>query len=581
MTNQREISKMRFKVGVFTVLGLAFIGALTVFVNDKPFWWRPCQFVQINIDDATGLKTKSPVRSLGLQVGYLKSVRLFETYVELGICITAPVDVLSSTRAFIRSEGFLGDKFVELKPVHFKNNIETIEEIKVAKKKEARPKKQMIEKKEVAIVKKSADESNSPVVEAPAGGADGAKDEDSVSKQKTSNEKEEHSTDNTGKDDQTFRLKEKKSKSYEIILGSLFSLFGKNAYAEEEDVITPSKVTEDAALDATQNAAETEHVEGLGDSENKPRKIPVGEKSGDMQKIIKQVNVLTEDLTDLTRNLKQALNPTDLKNTMNRINQVLDNAAKTLSPQGNLTLTAQRTLSKLEKSIELLHDQIKRITEGKGSLGKILNDEVYADELERALKNVNKLLNKADQMRLNMDVGAEQLTAYNGGRGWIRLGIWPRRDRYYLVGVSIDPRGLISITETKTTVNGASTTVNTTQVEQSGMLLTAMVGKVYFTRFDVSIGAIHGDGALSLKYYAWFEEGEENRLQWTNQVYSRLNEGSSSISFRSSIEFFAWPNLYIKGGIESIKKVNGSYPFYFGAGVSFDDDDIKLLFTFL
>src|ERR1041385_3309861 len=109
----------RIRVGIFTLATLGLIGAITVFVNDKPFWWRPCQLVHINVEDATGLKTKSPVRSLGLQIGYLQSVELSETHVRLGICITAPVAVLDTTRGYIRGEGFLGDNFVELKPVRY------------------------------------------------------------------------------------------------------------------------------------------------------------------------------------------------------------------------------------------------------------------------------------------------------------------------------------------------------------------------------------------------------------------------------------------------------------------------------
>src|ERR1700761_4653401 len=112
-------NSVRFKVGLFTFLGLLLIAVITTLVNDRPFWWRPCQLVKINIEDATGLKTKSPIRSLGIEIGYLKSVMLSESHVTLGICITAPVEVLPSTRAYIRGEGFLGDKFVELKPVRY------------------------------------------------------------------------------------------------------------------------------------------------------------------------------------------------------------------------------------------------------------------------------------------------------------------------------------------------------------------------------------------------------------------------------------------------------------------------------
>src|SRR5690606_35586037 len=78
---------------------------------------RPCEPVHIYVDDASGLLKKSPVRSLGIQIGYLNSVELAGDQVRLNICITAPVEVTQRTRAYIRGEGFLGDKFVELRPV--------------------------------------------------------------------------------------------------------------------------------------------------------------------------------------------------------------------------------------------------------------------------------------------------------------------------------------------------------------------------------------------------------------------------------------------------------------------------------
>ncbi|MGZ3709512.1 MAG: MlaD family protein, partial [Bdellovibrionota bacterium] len=119
MNTTQASTSTRLKVGLFTFLGLALTGAITVYVNDKPYWWRSCQLVHIKVDDATGLKSKSPVRSLGLEIGYLESVQLSETSVDLGICITAPVEVLPVTKAYIKADGFLGDKFVELKPVKY------------------------------------------------------------------------------------------------------------------------------------------------------------------------------------------------------------------------------------------------------------------------------------------------------------------------------------------------------------------------------------------------------------------------------------------------------------------------------
>ena len=50
---------------------------------------HPAWSSYISVEDATGLKTKSPIKSLGLQVGYLHSVELTETHVRIGVCITA------------------------------------------------------------------------------------------------------------------------------------------------------------------------------------------------------------------------------------------------------------------------------------------------------------------------------------------------------------------------------------------------------------------------------------------------------------------------------------------------------------
>ena len=107
-------TKLKLKVGIFTVATLLFMGVLSIYINNRPFWWRPCDLVQVTIEDATGLKKKAPVKSLGLDIGYISDIGLVEAGVRVNLCITAPVEVLPETKAYVRGEGFLGDKFLEL-----------------------------------------------------------------------------------------------------------------------------------------------------------------------------------------------------------------------------------------------------------------------------------------------------------------------------------------------------------------------------------------------------------------------------------------------------------------------------------
>jgi phospholipid/cholesterol/gamma-HCH transport system substrate-binding protein len=304
----------------------------------------------------------------------------------------------------------------------------------------------------------------------------------------------------------------------------------------------------------------------------------VSQEGQDVQHLVTRVDELVQQMTGLTDNLKQAINPEDLRKTMRQLNQTLENASKTLAPEGGLNKTAQRTLAKLEDSIEQLRDLMTRVNRGEGSVGMLLNDPSYAQEIREAIRNVNRLLTKVGDMRFVVDLGAAQLSAYDGGRGWFNLAIWPRPDRYYLLGLSTDPRGRLSNTTVTTTAGGTTQTTQTQVVDQTGLLLTGMLGKVFFNRYDFSVGALYGDGTVSLGLNLG-PSGHEEMVQLRNDVYSRSSTGS--VDDRLTLTVQPWSGVYLRAGLESFRNhpTNGKTVFLIGAGLRFDDEDIKLLFT--
>lgn len=490
-TTQATLST-QLKVGIFTILGLGVIGGVSLFVNDRPYWWRGCEAVYINVADATGLKQKSPIQSLGLQIGYLKSVQLSETHVRLGVCITAPVEVLPTTRGYIRSEGFLGDKFIELKPVRY----------------------------------------TGPHVEEPTGDVPPAAPEPAIT-----DKKQGHSA---WPADRSW-------------IGALLGILVNDAMAQEG------------------SPAATSPVRGTKD-------IPAGDRSGDVQQVVEQVNTLVKEMTGFTTDLRKAIDPKELRQTMLQLNKTLENASRVLSPEGGLNTTAQRTLAKLEDAIEQLRDIITRVNRGEGSVGMVLNDPSYAEELREAIKNINRLLSRVGGYRFIVDLSVVELNGFDGSRGAFRLGIWPSTSRYYLLGISADPRGRRSLRRTTTTSGGLSTTVETETVEETSLVLTAMLGKVFYDRLDLSAGALNGDGTASAKVYLGPKE-RENKLLVGVDIYSRGRGQGIQERVYARYNFFS--TLYAIGGLETLKKVSGKTAYFYGAGLSFDDEDIKLLFTLL
>ena len=271
----QHLGSTRIKVGIFVVLGLLLIGGVTVWVNHKPYWWRPCQSVSINVDDATGLKTKSPIRSLGLEIGYLNSVQLNETHVTLGICITASVEVLPATRAYIRGEGFLGDKFVELKPVRYVGGGKSSEPENPAP-------------------------GSSPNI-APSAGSQAAPASDHGS-------------------------------FHQIPFGG--SVAFRAVQGIWDDLIPSAHADPDSTPTVP---AATGPAKSQGPAANpKSRVVPVGSESEDMQQLVGRVDTLVREMTSLTTNLKDSINPQELHETMRQLNRALENAGKTLSPARRL-----------------------------------------------------------------------------------------------------------------------------------------------------------------------------------------------------------------------------------------------------
>ncbi len=431
----------RLTVGIFSCVGVGIILWLTMLVNGHPYWWRQCQLVNIRVDDATGLKSKSPVRSLGIDIGYLQSVALTESQVILGICITEKVQVLVDTKAYIRADGFLGDKFVELRPVKY--------------------------------------------------------------------------------------------------IGSQVSWsFFPSAYAADQN------------------------------------EIPVGTDQQDVSHLVGQVHELVQQVTDLAGSLKEAIRPDDLRKTMQQLNRAVENVSKTIAPEGGLTQTAQRSLAKLEDAIEQMRSIMVRINKGEGSVGMLLNNPVYANELQEVIVNVNKLLTKVNAIRFQVDVGAISIPAYDGSRAWFHLGIWPRPTRYYLAGVGADPRGTLSTQIVKTTTASGIQSVQTDTLNKSGAIFSFMLGWLLCQRIDLSLGMLYSDGALSGQLLLGPED-DLRRYTVRNDIYFH---GNSSIDDRITLSGRVIGSVYVQAAVESLR-FQSKFAWSVGASIRFDDEDMKLLFA--
>jgi phospholipid/cholesterol/gamma-HCH transport system substrate-binding protein len=179
-----------------------------------------------------------------------------------------------------------------------------------------------------------------------------------------------------------------------------------------------------------------------------------------------------------------------------------------------------------------------------------------------------------------VDISAWNIPAYDGNKAKFSVIIAPNPGRYYLIGIASDPRGRDRKTVTTTSVNGGTPSVEVKTVnEEKGLRITAMFGK-YFGPLDLRVGLLEDDGAVGAGI--WFDENR--RFGIHADVYSPGKD--QPLMVRAYARAQLWSSVYITGGIDSHRKFynpdtgKNQIPYFVGAGLFFDDDDLKYLLAF-
>ncbi len=117
MSNEtREI-----KVGLFIFIAFILLAVVVFSISDF-YTVRPQYPLRIRFGFAGGIQTGAPVRMAGVNVGEVKSVRLFrdetsqKMLAELGINLSKEAEIEEDAIAYINTLGLIGEKYLEVVP---------------------------------------------------------------------------------------------------------------------------------------------------------------------------------------------------------------------------------------------------------------------------------------------------------------------------------------------------------------------------------------------------------------------------------------------------------------------------------
>ncbi len=304
----------------------------------------------------------------------------------------------------------------------------------------------------------------------------------------------------------------------------------------------------------------------------------------------RDVSVILGDTKSTIRNLKQIVNRTGGKldgmgssaqKSLDRIYQLIDKLDKTLNG-GKDGKTAGENNSIINNTLKISED-LKGITgkinRGEGTVGRFITNATIANDLENITGDLRTFTGGLTRMETIVGLRTEYNLIANTVKTYMSLSLYPRQDKFYLIELIDDPRGLRSTTYTVSRTDNPEIGPPLYRQEQisvsDSFRFTFMFGKkIDFLTFRFGIKESTGGAGTDIHLL-------DDKLMLHADVF----DFSANIfpRFKIGLMWEFYRRMFIIAGIDDLMNerpktgAGGGRDFYIGAQVRFTDEDLKTL----
>jgi phospholipid/cholesterol/gamma-HCH transport system substrate-binding protein len=107
---------LEVKVGIFVLIGLVVLGYMTLKIERHQLKTVDGFEISALFDTASGLVKNSPVQIAGIEVGRIKDIALAGNKAKVTMTFRKGIQIHGDAQAVIRTQGVLGDKYLEVFP---------------------------------------------------------------------------------------------------------------------------------------------------------------------------------------------------------------------------------------------------------------------------------------------------------------------------------------------------------------------------------------------------------------------------------------------------------------------------------
>lgn len=301
--------------------------------------------------------------------------------------------------------------------------------------------------------------------------------------------------------------------------------------------------------------------------------------------LARQLGSASDDLKDISKNVKTMVRDnkgevTQMIHTLNRVSTKLE---KTIDGFDEKKL--HRDLKNLSESVgnfgatlKNMESITKKIDQGEGTLGKLVNDTTTVNELNKTLATISQVVDRARRTLTIVDVNGEYAAQARTAKSYIGITIQPREDTAYIAQFIIDPRGY----QTRKTVrtidqtNGSLVSSQEIITNEKNDLKFSLQFMKRVDNLSVRLGLFESTGGFGLDYFFWAD-----RLQLSVEFFNWARQDNNGY-LKAYAKLYLLNYVYlIVGGDDLLAKKNPtdsiSSSFMGGIGLRFTDDDLKTM----
>jgi phospholipid/cholesterol/gamma-HCH transport system substrate-binding protein len=275
----------------------------------------------------------------------------------------------------------------------------------------------------------------------------------------------------------------------------------------------------------------------------------------ELAKIFENIRVVTQDVRELLAAAGQTPQGQkgDLRDTVER----LDHASKSL-----------------ESALAHIDSVTGRIDRGEGTIGRLTKDEALVNEVQGVAEGVNDYVQDLTRLQTVVGLRSDYNFLANTIKSYVELRLQPREDKYYVVELINDPRGLTSITDTSVD------TTNPTQPAHYRTITTTTTDSFRFSlQFAKRLGPFTGrfgikesTGGVGLDINLLHD-----RFEIVNDLFGFSEEPTPRYRVYIAYEFVK--RLWLLGGVDQVF-LPSQRDYFLGLQLRFTDEDLKTILPF-